>query len=333
MHDSDKARSARSPRKIGFLLVKNFPLMSFAAAVEPLRAANVLSGRTLYDWRFIAPDGPEAIASNQAKLHLDHVVGDDVALDALFVCAGGNPALYQDEPTSHWLRHLARRGTRLGGISGGAYILARAGLLRNRRCTIHWEHIAAFREEFPDIDMHATLFEIDRDRYTCAGGIAALDMMHAIIEVDYGSALAKAVNEWFVQTSIRPGSGAQRMEPRDRFQIHNEHLIKAVKHLDRRFDEPIDGEALAAIAGVSARHLQRLFAEHLGTTIEKYVFSLRLDRGRELLRQSTLSVLAVAIASGFASASHFSRAYKTKFGASPREARRALRPVLPDKQD
>jgi transcriptional regulator GlxA family with amidase domain len=133
------------PRRIGFLLVENFSLMSFAAAVEPLRAANVLSGTTLFEWRFIAPRGPEAVASNQAKLGLDHVVGDSVALDVLFVCAGGNPALYRDETTFHWLRRLARRGTRLGGISGGSYILARAGLLNDNRCTIHWEHLAAFR--------------------------------------------------------------------------------------------------------------------------------------------------------------------------------------------
>jgi transcriptional regulator GlxA family with amidase domain len=151
--------------------------------------------------------------------------------------------------------------------------------------------------------------------------------MHAIIEEEHGSALANAVNEWFVQTSVRPGSAAQRMELRERLQIHNEHLVTAVKFLDRRFDEPIDNNRLAGIAGVSSRHLQRLFKEHLGTTMERYLFSLRLDHARHLLRQSTLAVLEVALASGFASASHFSRAYKSRFGIAPRDERR-LRATL-----
>ncbi|MGE0523815.1 MAG: GlxA family transcriptional regulator [Variibacter sp.] len=322
------------PKTIGFLLVENFSLLSFAVAVEPLRAANVLSGRNLYAWRFIAPNEIAATASIGVKLHLDGDLASDERLDMLFVCAGGNPALHRDPATFRWLRRLARRGTPLGGISGGSYALARAGLLDKRRCTIHWEHMAAFREEFPHIDLRATLFEIDRDRYSCAGGIASLDMMHAIIEADHGAALANAVTEWFIQTSVRPGSGAQRMEPRERLRILNESLIKAIKFMERRFDEPIGVETLAGEAGVSARHLQRLFAQHLGMTVEKYLFSLRLNRGRELLRQSDLPVLDVALAAGFSTAGHFSRSYKAKFGLTPRDERRsaravALRPKFP----
>jgi transcriptional regulator GlxA family with amidase domain len=328
MPTKDNNASGR-PKTIGFLLVENFSLLSFAVSVEPLRAANVLSGRTLYAWRFIAPNEIAATASIGVKLHLDGDLATDERLDMLFVCAGGNPALYRDPATFRWLRRLARRGTPLGGISGGSYVLARAGLLDNRRCTIHWEHMAAFREEFPHIDMRATLFEIDRDRFSCAGGIASLDMMHAIIEADHGAALANAVTEWFIQTSVRPGSGAQRMDPRERLRILNEPLIKAIKFMESRFDEPIGVETVAGVAGMSARHLQRLFAQHLGTTVEKYLFSLRLDRGRELLRQSNLPVLGVALASGFSTASHFSRSYKGKFGLAPREERRVARSIVP----
>jgi len=319
--------SPTGPKTIGFLLVENFSLLSFAVAVEPLRAANVLSGRNLYAWRFIAPNEIAATASIGVKLRLDSDLASDERLDMLFVCAGGNPALHRDPATFRWLRRLARRGTPLGGISGGSYALARAGLLDKRRCTIHWEHMAAFREEFPHIDLRATLFEIDRDRYSCAGGIASLDMMHAIIEADHGAALANAVTEWFIQTSVRPGSGAQRMEPRERLRILNESLIKAIKFMERRFDQPIGVETLAREAGVSARHLQRLFARHLGMTVEKYLFSLRLNRGRELLRQSDLPVLDVALAAGFSTAGHFSRSYKAKFGLAPRDERRSARAV------
>lgn len=320
--------TAEAPKTIGFLLVENFSLLSFAVAVEPLRAANVLSGRNLYAWRFIAPNEIAATASIGVKLHLDGDLASDEQLDVLFVCAGGNPALYRDPATFRWLRRLARRGIPLGGISGGSYILARAGLLNNRRCTIHWEHMAAFREEFPHIDLRATLFEIDRDRFSCAGGVASLDLMHAIIEDDYGATLANAVTEWFIQTSVRPGNGAQRTEPRERLRILNEPLIKAIKFMERRFDETIEVKTLADVAGVSTRHLQRLFARHLGTTAEKYLFSLRLDRGRELLRQSNLSILSVALASGFSTAGHFSRSYRTRFGLAPRDERCAARNIV-----
>lgn len=296
--------------------------MSFAAAIEPLRAANVLTGQTLYDWSLVSADGLETRASNQTCIRLDDTITSTRNFDDLFVCAGGNPALYRNETTFKWLRRMSRAGVRIGGISGGSYILARAGLLRDRRFTIHWEHVAAFREEFPELNVRATLFEIDRDRLSCAGGIASLDLMHAIIENDYGSELAKSVSEWFVQTSVRPGSGAQRMGPVERLGIRNLHLITILKQLEQRFADPLDISALAQSAGISPRHLQRLFAEQLNTTVEQHVFSLRLERSRELIRQSALSIMAISVATGFTSASHFSRRYRAKYGRSPAEERR-----------
>lgn len=319
---------AKPVRRIGFLLIDNFSLMSFAAAVEPLRAANVITGRQLYCCSIVAK-AAGAAASSGARLSPDIVLSasgtDRRRFDDVLVCAGGNPATFADEATFSWVRRQARRGTRLGGISGGTWILARAGIMGGYRCTIHWEHIAAFREAFPEIDVRPTLFEIDRDRLSCAGGIASLDLMHALIDADFGVELARQVSEWFLQTSVRTGDGSQRMEPPARFNVHSAPLTAALALLQRRYTEPIDAATLAGSVGISPRHLQRLFLSQIGTTLERYLFAIRLDHACQLLRQSTLPVLEVALASGFVSASHFSRAYKERFGVTPRQERQNRR--------
>jgi transcriptional regulator GlxA family with amidase domain len=311
------------PRRIGLLLIDGFALMSFASAMEPLRAANVIAGRELYAWRHIAV-GEVALASSGLRLAPDHRVGDAVELDMLLVVAGGNPAEFRDPGTLRWLRRLARGGTPIGGVSGGPFVLARAGLLDGYRCTIHWEHVPAFHETFPRLQMTRRLYEIDRDRLTCAGGVAALDMMHALIAQDHGRALADAVAEWFLQTEIRAAGGAQRRSLQERFRVTSRPLLAALDALDSSVEEPPSRAALARIAGVSVRQLERLFAAELGTTIARHRQGVQLDRARQLLRQSAMPIVEVAVASGFASASHFSRAYKAAFGLSPRQDRARL---------
>jgi transcriptional regulator GlxA family with amidase domain len=312
-------------RHIGFLMIDSFSLMSFAAAVEPLRAANAIVGSQLYSWSIVAPSATGAVASSGARLSPDVILCDSTSdrryFDDILVCAGGNPATFADETTFSWLRRQARAGTRLGGVSGGTWVLARAGVMAGHRCTIHWEHVAAFREAFPEIDVRPTLFEIDRDRLSCAGGIASLDLMHALIEADFGAELALRVSEWFLQTSVRTGDDSQRMNAHARFNVHSAPLVAALALLQRRYTETIDATSIARAVGISPRHLQRLFLSQLGTTLERYLFATRLDHARQLLRQSTLPVLEVAIASGFVSASHFSRLYKGRFGVSPRAER------------
>jgi transcriptional regulator GlxA family with amidase domain len=178
----EKAGSDRAVSSVGFLLTPGFALMSYAATVEPLRAANQLSGKQLYRWWHATVDDQPAIASNGAAVMADFKFGAAVgALDLMLVCAAGNPAAFNHQPTLRWLRRLASQGTVIGGVSGGPYILAKAGLLHRRRCTVHWEHMPAMREAFPDIEFTGSLFEIARDRITCSGGAAALDMMVALI--------------------------------------------------------------------------------------------------------------------------------------------------------
>ena len=301
----------------GFLLIDGFALMSFASAIEPLRAANVLSAKRLYAWSHISTGNAEIVASNGLAVAADYTIADKVIYDTVLVCAGGDPSSFDDPRTLAWLRRLGRFGCEIGGVSGGPFLLARAGLLRGVRSTIHWEHVPAFAEAFPDVDLTQTLFEIDGGRLTCGGGVAALDMMHAIIRRDHGQSLAGRVSDWFLQTAVRMGDSTQRISLRERIGTSNGSLIAAVAAMERQIGTPASRKDLARTAGVSVRHLERLFAEHLDVTIHQHYVSLRLVRARTLLRQTSLPLAQVGTECGFADASHFARVYRKRYGLSP----------------
>jgi len=308
-------------RTVGFLLVPGFALMSYAAAIEPLRAANLLSGHDLYRWWHAAPGGKPVLASNGVAIIPDCGTNTERAADMVFVCAGGNPATFEDRSVFAWLRRLARKGAAIGGISGGPYLLAKAGLLDQRRATLHWEHLPAFREAFPDVAVVPSLFEIDGNRITCSGGISALDMMVAIIEKDHGRQLAAAVGDWFLHTHVREGFGPQRMDLRFRLGIADEKLIGVLRTMEASIETPLSRAVLAREAGISLRQLERLFRRHIGHGIHFHYRWLRLERSRQLLRETTMPVLDVALATGFASASQFARAYAGAFGEPPSRTR------------
>jgi transcriptional regulator GlxA family with amidase domain len=307
---------------VGFLLIENFSLLSYAMTIEPLRAANTLSGQQLYRWVHISVDGSPVRASNGVLVSSDYKACGPIAMDRLFVCAGGNPASFNHAPAFRWLKQLSRKGVIICGISGGPYLLARAGLLNGYRFTIHWEHLPALVEEFPHLEPARGLYVIDRDRLTCAGGLAVLDMMHEVIEGDYGALLASAVGRWFLQTEIRPADSPQRSNIIGRLTRVSARLRQLLSIIEANLEEPVSREGLAAHAGLSLRQLDRLFHSELGTTPRAYYLAARLERARMLLLQTAMPVLDIAIACGFQSASHFSRAYKRQFGAAPRLERK-----------
>ncbi len=319
---SDIRAPARATRTIGFLLVPGFSLLSYSAAIEPLRAANLLAEAELYRWVHVATAGPTVAASNGVAITADARVGDRLALDAMLVVAGGNPSGFSDDGTLAWLRLLSRRGVAIGGVSGGPYLLARAGLLDGYRCTLHWMHLPAFLEEFPGLRPSMALYEIDRDRLTCAGGIAAFDMVAAMIETEHGPALATSVREWFLQ-GYRPADQPQRLSLVERHGAHSAPLLRALEAMERRLESPMGRADLARVAGLSVRQLERLFTSQLGATIGDVYRGLRLERARVLVRESTLAITEIAAACGFQSASHFSRRYKERYDTSPLGERRA----------
>jgi transcriptional regulator GlxA family with amidase domain len=310
------------PQTIGFLLVPGFALMSYASAIEPLRAANLFAGRSLYRWVHIAHRDSAVASSSGAAVPINARVGDDLDLDLLLVCAGGNPAQFAHRPTFAWLRKLAQRGLRIGGVSGGPFILARAGILGGYRMTIHWEHAPAFAEEFPDLLLTRARYVIDRNRVTCAGGVAPLDLMHALIAERHGSDLANKTSDWFLHTDVHPGGGPQRASLAERYGIHRRELIAALELMQNNLSEPLDRGQVARHVGLSTRQLDRLFARHLSKSFTGHYRSIRLEAAGELLRHSALTVTEIAIACGFANASHFSTCFKAEHGFSPSEERR-----------
>ena len=257
---------------------------------------------------------------------------DVSVLDLLLVCAGTADAGASDQPLAQWLRGLARAGTAVGGISLGAYALAQAGLLDGRRCTLHWESLAAFGEQFPRTRTTTDIFVIDGDRYTCSGGTAALDMMLQLITTRAGRALANGVSEQFIHPRIRDAQERQRMAIQARLGAANRKLTAAIGLMEATADEPRDVRAIAAEVALSPRQLERLFAKYLHASPRRHYLELRLDKARTQLLQTSKPILDVAVASGFASASHFSRCYRAVYGHKPSDERaaalggRAMRP-------
>jgi len=302
--------------RIGFLLVPQFSMLELFCAIEPLRIANRLGGLD-FSWSFLSADGAPVSASNGIPVAASQSLATARDLPILFVMASFEPEATVRRQDQAKLRDLARHGTLLGGIDTGPFILARAGLLRDRRTTLHWESIAAFAEEFPDIATSAHVFELDRDRLTCPGGTAPIDMMLHLVALRAGEELANAVAEQIVHPRIRPGHDPQRMTPAERYQIDNAVIERVIGAMEDNLDEPLGIGALAKESGVSQRQMERLFRDQMKTTAKAFYVRLRLERARQLLAESKRPVSEIALATGFASRAHFSRAYLQAFGTPP----------------
>lgn len=303
-----------------FLLTPNFAMMSAASAIEPLRAANYISGETLYEPVYVSGSGGPVSSSCGAYFDTQPMGDHQEGAENLFVIAGGNPFALEIDEISAQLRRLDRHGTLIGGISGGAVVLARAGLLKNRRFTVHWEHMEALREEFPMLTAEKRLFVLDRDRATCAGGVAPLDMMYALIQARHGLELATEVSNWFIHTHVRPAEDEQRLIDSDGIMLHPKVLV-AIRLMEDHIAEPLSLEQLARICGISPRQLQRHFHSDLDRSVVQHYLRIRLSKAEELLRQSRLSITEIAFATGFASQSNFARAFRNAYGESPSQRR------------
>ncbi len=292
-------------------------MMAFASAVEPLRVANRLGGGGLYSWSILSVDGEPVAASNGMKMVADARVAEAGAPRRLVVCAGFDPQRYFTAGLRAQLRRFARGGVALGAMDTGSFYLAWSGLLDGYRATTHWESLDSFQEAFPRIQVTAHLFEMDRNRFTCAGGTAALDMMLHIIRLEHGHPLAAAVSEQFIHAPIRGAGEAQRMAPPARQGVTHRKLARAITMMEQNLEEPLSCGAIAKAAGLSGRQLERLFRDRFRQTPARYYRGLRLQRARALLQYSELPIMKVAVACGFSSLAHFSRCYRLWAGKPP----------------
>lgn len=316
--------NAESPSCFAFLLLNNFTLISMSSAVEPLRMANRICRQQHYEWKTISETGQAVSASDGLSVNVDCGIGDQGALkgvDAVIVCSGIRVERNTPASVLKWLKIVNRQGIAMGATCTGSYVLAQAGLLEGYRCSIHWENMAALTDRFPGVAVSRSVFCVDRDRYTSSGGTAPVDMMLHFISAKCGPSVSASVADQFIYERIRDPDDKQRMPLKHIVGNQSSKLVIAVELMEANIKEPISQEDLAAYVGLSRRQLQRLFQRYLMCTPSRYYLQVRLQRARELLRQTGMSLVEIAALCGFVSTSHFSKSYKEYFGHSPSSER------------
>ncbi|AYH43900.1 AraC family transcriptional regulator [Azoarcus sp. DN11] len=292
-------------------------MIAFSSAVEVLRMANHISGKPLYSWSVISTDGQPVASSNGLAPAQIGTYEDAGPFDMVFVCGGTNVTRFVDDKVIALLRRVAHDKVVLGGLCTGTYALVKAGLLNGYRATIHWENLSALREAHDKIRFVEELFVIDRDRITCTGGIAPIDMMLAVVRERFGKTLVAEISEQFILERVRDSKDRQHIPLAARAGCNRRALVEVAALMEANIEEPLSLEDLSQLAGLSQRHLQRLFREALQVTPSHYYLELRLRRARELLMQTQMSITNITVACGFQSACHFSKCYRALFGKPP----------------
>src|SRR6056297_3427368 len=282
------------PRRFVFVLLDQFTMLCFSSAVEALRIANRMSGRDLYSWELAGEGGDYA------------------------QCSGGiDVQAATTKRVVSWLRREARKGPVIGGLCTAGYTLAKAGLLDGKRATIHWENQDSFAEEFEDVILTKSVFVIDGNRITTVGGTASIDLMLKIIADDHGEDLANLVADQLIYTSIRTDQDTQRLSIPTRIGVRHPKLGQVIRMMEQNIEDPISPAQLAKEVSMSTRQLERLFRRYLNRSPKRYYMELRLAKARNLLMQTDMSVINVALACGFASPSHFSKCYRAHYDTTP----------------
>lgn len=312
-----------STRNFVFLLLQNFSMMPFTAALEPLRLANRETGKDLYRWTLVSEGAQPATASNGVVVQVDSGLEELGRDDTLLVCGGVDVKTATTRTVLNWLRRESRKGVVIGGLCTAAYTLAKAGLLDGRRCTIHWENHDGFEEDFPDVELSRAVYVIDGKRLSSAGGMSSLDLMLGVIASDHGQELANVVADQLIYTSIRTDRDEQRLSIPTRIGVRHPKLANVLRMMEDNIEEPVSPAQLARDVGMSTRQLERLFRRYLDRSPKRYYMELRLQKARNLLLQTDMSVINVALACGFTSPSHFSKCYRAHYDITPYRERGA----------
>lgn len=304
------------------MTLPNYSLIAVANALEPLRMANRIVGEEVYQWSLITLDGSPAEASSKLRLSPTAALKKLGGIDILFVCGGINVREAVSPALTAELRRLADRRMSLGGLCTGGYALAKAGLLDDYRATIHWENLSALREEFPRVRLSDQLFSIDRERFTCSGGTAPLDMMLHLIESNLGAQISKRVAEQFIIDRVRKDTDRQYVPLRAQVGVSHRGLLRVAQLMQQNIEKPLSLEAIAKSSGLSRRQIERLFKRDLNCVPKRYYLEMRLRRARELLLQTAMPIMDITAACGFQSPPHFSKCYRSQFGHPPSAERK-----------
>ncbi len=311
------APQSEKPKRFAFVLLDNFTLLSFASAIECLRIANRMLGHKAYDWVLIGEGGETTSCSAGTEFRLDSDLVDLSRDDTLVLCGGINIQEATTKRLLSWLRREARKAMPIVGLCTAAYTLARAGLLDGKRATIHWENQDSFIEEFDEVELTKSVFVVDGNRMTTAGGTSSIDLLLKLIAQDFGEELANSVADQQIYSSIRTDQDTQRLSVPTRIGVRHPKLSQVIQMMETNIEEPISPSILAKDVGMSTRQLERLFRRYLNRSPKRYYMELRLQKARNLLMQTDMSVINVALACGFASPSHFSKCYRAHYNTTP----------------
>ena len=310
-------KAPKEPKRFVFVLLDKFTLLSFASAIECLRIANRMAEEELYSWVLTGDSDDVITCSAGVRFNLDFPLSELAREDVVLVCGGVDVQKAATKRMLNWLRREARKGLRMGGLCTASYVLARAGLLDGKRATIHWENHDSFLEEFEDVTLTKSVFVIDGNRMSTAGGTSSIDLMLNIIADDHGEKLANAVADQQIYSSIRTDQDTQRLSVPTRIGVRHPKLSQVIQMMETNIEEPISPATLARDVGMSTRQLERLFRRYLNRSPKRYYMELRLQKARNLLMQTDMSVINVALACGFASPSHFSKCYRAHYDTTP----------------
>lgn len=311
------------------MVLPGFSLVPYATAIDVLRLANRISGKTLYSWQTISPADDIIHASSGLAIVPDEIFTGKEICDILFVCGGIKVNETWSESIKARLKMMQSRNIDLGALCTGTFILAKAGLLDGYRCTIHWKNLSSTREIFPKLNLTDDIYAIDRDRYTCAGGVSAIDMMFHLITLKYDREIATSVMESIIVERVRNTNDTQCIPLRQKIGTSQPKLEIAVKLMETNLEEPLNPNEISGLVNISRRQLERLFSSHLNTTPTRYYLDLRLINAQRLLLQTGLPIIEISLVCGFSSAPHFSKCYRELFKRSPSEERRLLLAPLP----
>ena len=313
---------ADSNRQVfSFLLMPEFSMMALTSAIEPLRHANSVLGYENYCWAVYSETGAPVFSSSRLEINPGGALGTIDPRSTIVLCGGPNIITHTSPRLLGWLRRIARQSPMVGGLCTAPRVLAEAGVLDGYKATIHWESLDAFRESYSNVLVSESLFEIDRDRFTCAGETAGIDMMLTLLSARHGNVLAAKVAQQILHARVRPQHECQRLALQIRLGTRSPHLIHAVQLMESNLEEPWDAGAIIQQIGCSRRQFERLFNKYLNCPPMVFYRNLRLDRARGLLLETELKYTEIAVACGFKSYGAFTRAYHDRFGQTPRDDR------------
>ena len=317
--------AAAPAQRHGFVLLPRCPGLALAAALDVLAAANDALDHPAHAAVMLSAEGGLVRSANAPLWVSTQSLESNAPFDLVWVV--GDTALPDDGDAvaqvrlRTWLRTQAGAGALLGGIGTGAAVLAQAGLLAGHRATLPWTLVPPMAQAHPQVVWSSNLFEIDRQRLSCAGGTAVLDLMITWLGRRHGDRLAQALLGHFGLERLREAGERQAAPVAARIGTGSAKLAEAVSLMEANLGEPLPTEDIARLVGVSRRQLERLFKQHLDELPSRYYAELRLARARRLLQQTPQSILQIGLACGFATGSHFSNAYRARYGHTPRDER------------